>query len=129
VLKANGSTLQHIINRIYSFKTQINSSIINEHKHITQQMIKEFTPLLGYISWSSFQWIIIINCSKCSKTCFTMLKLTNRLLQWLQSIQKPLAGLFRHLVWPKNEEVRLPGSPPFKLVVSASTNCTLVHST
>jgi hypothetical protein len=23
-------------------------------------MIKEFTPLLGYISWSSFQWIIII---------------------------------------------------------------------
>ena len=58
-----------------------------------------------------------------------MLKLTNRLLQWLQSIQKPLAGLFRHLVWPKNEEVMLLGSPSFKLVVSAYTNCTLVHST
>jgi hypothetical protein len=129
VLKANGSTLQHIINIIYSFKMKINSSIINEHKHITQQMIKEFTPLLGYISWSSFQWIIIIIFSKCSKTCFTMLKMTNRLLQWLQSIQKPLAGLFWHLVWPKDEEVRLPGSPLFKLVVSASTNCTLVHST
>jgi hypothetical protein len=24
-------------------------------------MIKEFTPLLGYIFWSSFQWIIFIN--------------------------------------------------------------------
>jgi hypothetical protein len=46
---------------------QINSSIINEHKHITQQMIKEFTPLLGYISWSSFQWIIIINLLKVLK--------------------------------------------------------------
>ena len=89
-------------------------------------MIKEFTPLLGYISWSSFQWIIIINFSKCSKTCFTMLKLTNRLLQWLQSVQKPLAGLFRHLVWPKNKEVMLLGSPSFKLVVSASTKHTLV---
>jgi hypothetical protein len=92
-------------------------------------MIKEFTPLLGYISWSSFQWIIIINFSKCSKMFFTMLKMTNRLLQWLQSIQKPLVGIFWHLVWPKNEEVRLLGSPPFKLVVSTSTNFTLVHST
>ena len=55
-----------------------------------------------------------------------MLKLTNKLLQWLQSIQKPLAGLFRHLNRSKNEEVKPPGSPPFKLVVSASTNCTLV---
>jgi hypothetical protein len=55
-----------------------------------------------------------------------MLKLTNRLLQWIQSIQKPLSGLFRHLNRSKNEEVRPPGSPPFKLVVSASTNRTLV---
>jgi hypothetical protein len=44
-------------------------------------------------------------------------------------LPKPLAGIFQHLVWPKNEEDRLPGSLLFKLVVSASTNCTLVHST
>jgi hypothetical protein len=30
-------------------------------------LIKEFTPLLGYISWSNFQWIIIINYSKVLK--------------------------------------------------------------
>jgi hypothetical protein len=92
-------------------------------------MIKEFTPLLGYISWSSFQWIICIIFSKFSKIFFTMLKIPNKLLQWLQNIQKPLAGLFRHLVWQKIEEDRLPGSPPFKLVVSASTKHTLVGST
>jgi hypothetical protein len=97
-------------------------------KHITQQMIKEFTPLLGYISWFNFQWIICIIFSKCSKMFFTMLKI-NRLLQWLQNIQKPLAGIFWHLVWPKIEVDRLPGSPPFKLVVSPSTKCTLVGST
>jgi hypothetical protein len=84
-------------------------------KHITQQMIKEFTPLLGYISWSSFQWIFCIIFSKCSNMCFTMLKMTNRWLQWLQNVQKPLAGLFRHLVWPKIEEDRLPGSSPSNL--------------
>ena len=55
-----------------------------------------------------------------------MLKLTNQLLQWLQSIQKPLSGLFWHLNRSKNEEVRPLGSPPFKLVVSASTKCTPV---
>jgi hypothetical protein len=60
---------------------------------------------------------------------FTMLKMPNRLLQWLQNIQKPLAGLFWHLVWPKIEEARLHGSPPFKLVVSASTKHALVGST
>jgi hypothetical protein len=98
-------------------------------KHITQQMIKEFTPLLGYISWSSFQWIICIIFSKFSKIFFTMFKIPNRLLQWLQNVQKPLVGLFHHLVWPKNEEDRIPGSPPFKLVVSASTKHTLVGST
>jgi hypothetical protein len=92
-------------------------------------MIKKFTPLLGYISWSSFQWIICIIFSKFSKMCFTMLKMPNRLLQWLQNVQKPLVGIFRHLVWPKNEEDRLPGSPHFKLVVSTSTKHTLVGST
>jgi hypothetical protein len=45
-----------------------------------------------------------------------MLKIPNRLLQWLQNVQKPLAGLFRHLVWPKIEEDRLPGSPPSNLL-------------
>jgi hypothetical protein len=29
---------------------------------------------------------------------------------------KTLAGLFWHLVWPKIEEDRLPGSPPSKLL-------------
>ena len=61
--------------------------------------------------------------------CFTMLKIPNRLLQWIQNVQKPLAGLFRHLVWPKNEVDRLPGSLPFKLVVSASTKHTFSGST
>jgi hypothetical protein len=92
-------------------------------------MIKEFTPLLGYISWSSFQWIICIIFSKFSKMCFVMLKMRNILLQWLQNDQKPLARLFRHLVWPKIEVDRLPGSLPFKLVVSASTKRTSLGST
>jgi hypothetical protein len=79
-------------------------------------MIKEFTPLLGYISWSSFQWIFCIIFSKCSNMCFTMLKMPSRWLQWLQNVQKSLAGLFRHLVWPKIEEDRLPGSSPSNLL-------------
>jgi hypothetical protein len=48
--------------------------------------------------------------------CFTMLKIPNRWLQWLQNIQKPLAGLFRHFVWPKIEEDRIPGSSPSNLL-------------
>jgi hypothetical protein len=28
--------------------------------------------------------------------------------QWIQNVQKPLARLFRHLIWPKNEEDRPP---------------------
>jgi hypothetical protein len=103
---------KHIFNRIYSFKMHINSSIINEQKHITQQMIKEFTPLLGYISWSSFQWIISIICSKCSKMCFTMLKMTNRLLQWLQNIQKPLAGIFGTSLGQKMKKIGFLEVPP-----------------
>jgi hypothetical protein len=95
-------------------------------KHITQQMIKEFTPLLGYISWSSFQWIFCIIFSKCSNMCFTMLKIPNRWLQWLQNVQKPLAGLFRHLVWPKIEEDRLPGSSPSNLLSLDRQNAPLL---
>jgi hypothetical protein len=45
-----------------------------------------------------------------------MLKIPNIWLQWLQNVQKPLARLFRHLVWPKIEEDRLPGSPPSNLL-------------
>jgi hypothetical protein len=48
--------------------------------------------------------------------CFKMLKMTNRWLQWLQNIQKPLARIFRHLVWPKIEEDRLPRSSPSNLL-------------
>jgi hypothetical protein len=92
-------------------------------------MIKEFTPLLGYISWSSFQWIFCIIFSKFSNMFFTMLKIPNSWLQWLQNVQKPLAGLFQHLIWPKIEEDRLPGSFPFKLVVSGSSKCTSCSST
>ena len=36
------------------------------------------------------------------------------LLQWLQSTQKPLSGLFWHLNRSKNEEVRPPGSLPLQ---------------
>jgi hypothetical protein len=39
-----------------------------------------------------------------------MLRMQNRWLQWLQNVQKPLVGLFLHLVWPKNEKNTLPGS-------------------
>jgi hypothetical protein len=45
-----------------------------------------------------------------------MPKMPNRWLQWLQNVQKPLAGLFQHLVWPKIEEDRLPGSSPSNLL-------------
>jgi hypothetical protein len=47
---------------------------------------------------------------------FTMLKIPNRWLQWLQNIQKPLVGIFWHLVWPKIEEDRLLGSSPSNLL-------------
>jgi hypothetical protein len=39
------------------------------NEHIPQQMIKEFTPLLGYISWSSFPWIIFIMLKKVLLQC------------------------------------------------------------
>ena len=50
-----------------------------------------------------------------------MLKLTNRLLQWLHSVPKPLFGLFRHLKRSKNEEDSLLEVSPFNYVVSGST--------
>ena len=96
-------------------------------KYITQQMIKEFTPLLGYISWSSFQWIFCIIFLKCSNMCLTMLKMPNRWLQWLQNVQKPIAGLFWHLVWPKIEEDRLPGRSPSNLLSLDRQNAPLLH--
>jgi hypothetical protein len=58
--------------------------------------------------------------------CFTMLKMPNRLLQWLQNIQKPLAGFFRHLVWPKIEEDRLLEVPPSSLLSMHLQNAPLL---
>jgi hypothetical protein len=48
--------------------------------------------------------------------CFTLLKMPNRWLQLLQNVQKPLAGLFWHLIWQKIEEDRLPRSSPSNLL-------------
>jgi hypothetical protein len=48
--------------------------------------------------------------------CFIMLNIPNKWFQWLRNVQKPLAGLFWHLVWPKIEEDRLPGSSPSNLL-------------
>ena len=100
--------MQHNLNRIYSFKMHINSSNNSEQKTHDTTNDKGVHPSLGL---------------------HLLVKMPNRLLQWLQNVQKPLAGLFRHLVWPKIEEDRLPGSPLFKLDVSASTKRTLVGST
>jgi hypothetical protein len=58
-----------------------------------------------------------------------MLKMTNRLLQWLRSVPKPLSGLFRHLNRSKNEEDSLLEVSLFNFVVSGSTNRTLVLQT
>jgi hypothetical protein len=51
-----------------------------------------------------------------------MFKMRNGWLQWLQNVQKPLVGLFLHLVWPKNELESLPGSFSQFFVVSARQN-------
>jgi hypothetical protein len=51
-----------------------------------------------------------------------MLIMKNRWLQWLYNVQKPVAGLFLHLVWPKIEENTLPGNFSPILVVSALQN-------
>ena len=55
-----------------------------------------------------------------------MLKIPNRWLQWLQNVQKPLAGLFRHLVWPKIEEDRILGSSPSNLLSLDCQNAPLL---
>jgi hypothetical protein len=47
VLKANGSTLKHIIKKIYSFKMHINNNIINEHKTLNTTNDKGVHPSLG----------------------------------------------------------------------------------
>jgi hypothetical protein len=96
--------LQHII-RITYVEIHIDSSIktLNiRHKH--NNLIKEFTPLRATSPGPASNGSLLLNCSKCSKTCLTMLKMTNRLLQWLRSVPKPLSGLFRHLKRSKNEE-------------------------
>jgi hypothetical protein len=55
-----------------------------------------------------------------------MLKIPNRHLQWLQNIQKPLVGIFWHLVWPTIEEDRLPGSSPSNLLSLDHQNAPLL---
>jgi hypothetical protein len=57
---------------------------------------------------------------------FTILKIPNRWLQWLQNVQKPLARFFRHLVWPKIEEDRLPRSSPSNLLSLDRQNAPLL---
>jgi hypothetical protein len=105
----------------------INRSKISEQKTHNTTNDKGLHPSLGLHLLVQLPICIIF--SKFSKMFFTMLKMPNRLLQWLQNVQKPLAGIFWHLVWKKFEEDRLPGSPPFKLVVSTATKRTLVGST
>jgi hypothetical protein len=58
--------------------------------------------------------------------CFTMLKMPNRWLQWLQNVQKPLFEIFWHLVWPKIEEDRLPGSSTSNLLSLDRQNALLL---
>jgi hypothetical protein len=55
-----------------------------------------------------------------------MLKMPNRRLQWLQKVKKPLARFFWHLVWPKIEEDRLPGSSPSNLLSLDRQNAPLL---
>ena len=62
-LKQKDQFATHIL-KDYLCKLHIDSSIDIEHKHISTKIDKGVHPLMGYISWSSFQWIIIINFSK-----------------------------------------------------------------
>ena len=97
------------------------------HKH--NNLIKEFTPLWATSPRPAPNGSLLLNCPKFSKTCLTMLKMTNWLLQWLHSVPKPLSGLFQHLNRLKNEEDSLLEVFPFNFVVSGSTNRTLVLQT
>jgi hypothetical protein len=84
--------------------------------------VKILDPCLGCPSVHHYLMISLI--FGCDIHIFSNLKRSfvgggssfNRWLQWLQNVQKPLAGLFRHLVWPKIEEDRLPGSSPSNLL-------------
>jgi hypothetical protein len=105
----------HKLKSFHSEDAHNNQQLTTINKHITQQMIKEFTPLLGYTPMDLLYYLF-----KVIKTMLIVLKMPNRWLQWLQNIQKPLVGLFLHQVWPKNEEDILLESFPFKLVVSGS---------
>ena len=107
----------------------INSSIINEHKTHNTTNDKGVHPSLGLHLLVQLLMDHLYYLLKFLKMFFTMLKMPNRLLQWLQNVQKPLVGLFWHLVWLKIEVDRLPRSLPFKLVVSTSTKLTSLGST
>jgi hypothetical protein len=93
-------------------------------------LIKEFTPLIGYISWSSFQWIIIINCSKSAQ------KLKN--MSYNAQTDKPTAPMASQHpkipVWAlsapqigrKMKKLGLLEVSLFKLAISGSTIRTLL---
>ena len=53
--------------------------------------------------------------------------------QWTHNVQKPLARLFRHLIWPKNEEDRPPAifllQALLKLVLQIALLCTWTWNT
>ena len=59
---------KHINKRFLNLVNSQNRDKIPYQKHITTNMIKEFTPLMGYISWSSFQ--CRASFIKCSNLCF-----------------------------------------------------------
>ena len=121
--------MQHII-KDYLCRNkhrQHQKSLNIRHKH--NNLIKEFTPLRATSPGPASNGSLLLNCSKCSKTCLTMLKMTNRLLQWLRSVPKPLSGLFRHLKRSKNEEDSLLEVSLFHLLSLVLQNVLLLEQT
>jgi hypothetical protein len=86
-----------------------------------QQLIKEFTPLLGYISWTNFQWIIIINCSKIAqKHVLQCSNCQTNCSNGFPASQNPYLGSFDTSIGRKMKKLGLLEVSLFKLVVSGS---------
>ena len=81
----------------------------------TQQLDKGVHPSPGYISWSSFQWIIIIKLLKVLKKMPYNAQNDKPIARMVSQRPKTPVWLFRHLNRSKNEEVRPPGSLPLQL--------------